>query len=510
MFKKYPLLISLLCCIALFIAIQQIYTTKQAQDTDQKHYSIGLHPTQCWFERGYDWPTTECFYMATPEDSSAPQQGNVLYPVVVFRSAIPQKTKSPLLHLGAGGPGAAMNFASSDTVEKLWRYHDDISLHKGRDFYVIDPRGSGLSKPLLSCDHFVDNVSDRLEKNLTLKEEWALADNDYFRCIKEFQKKGVRFSHYNSHTVAEDVEQLRQALNIERWVLLGVSHAASYAQIIAKRYPDTVEAMILDSATFPNQFQHDRFLKRTLAPYQAFYNYCGISKTCEDSPADVEKILWSLYQSLNQQPLPVLLNTLSSKQHINVQLNGVRLIATLLEASYDEKIYADLNQIIKELQSGSAATLKPYIKNYVEFMLDRSFGDLSFNAHYCYEEKAFTNYAYMKKQAELIDNPILRELTKQSLHWQDYCSALGVLPADETVVSAIETDIPTLFLHGELDTVTPLSDVQIQQVNFKHHIIASYPLAHDILSSEQCAESVAAAFVARHTVTKKELQCHFD
>jgi len=107
----------------------------------------GFKPVDCWFILEPELPRTECYYMNVPEDHS--QQANqtrvIEYPVVVFRSSDSLHNKAPVLHLGAGGPGAAMGLDSTDNVKGIWEYHNDMSTHQGRDLFVIDPRGTGLS-----------------------------------------------------------------------------------------------------------------------------------------------------------------------------------------------------------------------------------------------------------------------------------------------------------------------------------------------------------------------------
>jgi hypothetical protein len=92
-------------------------------------------------------------------------------------------TKAPVLHLGAGGPGAPMYLDSIESIKTIWEYHDELSPNQGRDLFVIDPRGTGLSKPLLMCDTFVENETKRLKKNLSVTGQNEEVNKDYFKCI---------------------------------------------------------------------------------------------------------------------------------------------------------------------------------------------------------------------------------------------------------------------------------------------------------------------------------------
>ena len=87
----------------------------------------------------------------------------------------------------------------------------------------------------------------------------------------------------------EDVEWLRNTIGAERWVLIGVSYGSIYAQAVVKEYPDRVEAMILDSAAFPNLHRHHNFLADTMAPYLALLNYCNADPACDEPIEGAER-----------------------------------------------------------------------------------------------------------------------------------------------------------------------------------------------------------------------------
>ena len=62
---------------------------------------------------------------------------------------------------------------------------------------------------------------------------------------------GRALKHYNSATVAVDVEALRRALEVNQWVLFGHSYGARCALTIARDFPASVEAMVLAAPAFP-------------------------------------------------------------------------------------------------------------------------------------------------------------------------------------------------------------------------------------------------------------------
>jgi len=273
--------------IAIFIAVFLIFlcvitlasvnrTTFQVVNENQAY---GFEPVDCWFDVKAQWPRTECYYMHVPEDHTqqAKNTNVIAFPVIVFRSNTKSDTDTttPVLHLGGGGPGAPMALNSNDSIEFILQVHDEMSIKQGRDLFVIDPRGTGLAKPLLTCDKFVEREEIRLNQNLSFLENSDLVEKDYHDCIEKFNAQGIELSNYNSLAIAKDIEMMRIAANVEQWVLIGVSYAATYAQIIASQYPNSIESMVLDSATFPNLKLHDNYFQKSMASYESLYYYCS-------------------------------------------------------------------------------------------------------------------------------------------------------------------------------------------------------------------------------------------
>ena len=59
--------------------------------------------------------------------------------------------------------------------------------------------------------------------------------------------KGIDLNAYTSEQNAEDINDLRKALGIEKWVLYGVSYGTLLALEVMNQHPEGVSASILDS-----------------------------------------------------------------------------------------------------------------------------------------------------------------------------------------------------------------------------------------------------------------------
>ena len=84
---------------------------------------------------------------------------------------------------------------------------------------------------------------------------------------------------------------------------------------------------------------------------------------------------------------------------------------------------------------------------------------------------------------------------------------MDIREAAPRLVPSQKLVIPTLFLHGKLDSITPLSSVRSIQRYFKNAHVLTFDLGHSILGSSDCALDKVAIFIADPFVSRKLLAC---
>src|SRR5690606_37514519 len=102
----------------------------------------------------------------------------------------------------------------------------------------------------------------------------------------------------------------------------------------------------------------NRFLERTMAPYEALYNYCDADELCSEPLPNLRSRLWNIYEKLNASPINITLSHPHSKKDLLVVFNGERLLASLIEGTYSENIFTNLPEIILELERGEYESLR--------------------------------------------------------------------------------------------------------------------------------------------------------
>lgn len=131
----------------------------------------------------------------------------------------------------AGGPGQAALPLAAGMAKTI------APALTTRDLMVFDQRGTG-SSGALGC------------AALEGAEALGSIGQAFERCASQI---GPRRGAYTTQESVADIEALRQASGYEKLVLFGVSYGTKVALEYAERYPQNVEALVLDSVVPPER-----------------------------------------------------------------------------------------------------------------------------------------------------------------------------------------------------------------------------------------------------------------
>lgn len=454
-----------------------------------------LEQIECWFEDNSESQHASCFKMHVPENHGSPGNRLISFPVIKLSSASKDSEKTPVLHLGGGGPGNPMGFDAGTIEDWLWSWYQEMSVEDGRDLYLIDPRGVGFAEPVLVCTEYIPAFLDSLNRDLTIEQEvaWNIETNQ--RCMDRLVQEGIDMSAYNSLSVARDVELLRQQLRIKKWNLYGVSYGSRYALTLAREYPETVDSMVLDATVFPNVRYMDRYAENLEDAFERLISICADSAPCLNELVNPEQRFWSLVDALKRNPVQITIEHPLNKQKLNMVLNADRFLSILYVALYDAEQFSEIPQIIVSLENDQLGAFEEKVNDWLEFQTDASFGDASAAAHFCYEESPFIDYPKAIEAAAGL-RPQLSESAVALLKYsREQCARSHVPAAPPIEGRPVVTDIPTLFLHGALDPVLPVEYLEQQLVHFSQSDYEIFSeISHSIVGVHPCGETMAGAF----------------
>jgi pimeloyl-ACP methyl ester carboxylesterase len=196
-----------------------------------------------------DSPGFTCASLAVPLDRVGALPGTV--PLSIERRLSgAQPTRDALVAL-AGGPGQPV-LGHASFIAKVM-----APALASRDLLLFDQRGTGSSDPL-SCSAF-EQLSNATEAQL------------FERCALDIGPARGDFTTLES---VNDIEAVRQAAGYEKLVLYGTSYGTKVALEYAERFPQHVEALVLDSVV-PSDGEEPFFIPSYQAIAPALGELCS-------------------------------------------------------------------------------------------------------------------------------------------------------------------------------------------------------------------------------------------
>ena len=414
--------------------------------------------------------------------------------------------------LGGGGPGNPVGM--ENRYFDIGRRYKELAAVAGRDLYVIDPRGVGMAHPRLHCTPFIEKYHEVFEDVMTVPMQLRASAGKYSRCKQWLDHAGHDLSRYNSLVVAEDIEKLRRQLNVEKWVLFGHSFAARYALTIAREFPVSVEAMVLASPSFPGSglLKYPDSIEQV--PFEMLFSYCRNIRECD--PAHLEERFENLVDRLESQPIVVTGPVESMYDRYGhtygpsrFVLTGARLVDLVQRGLGRIENFVKVETVIEELEEGKTGELMQWLPDYLDDWLGSTSSEPVFMAHYCSEIYPLVDFAAEERKRRKA--PAYVRLLGEGITRQDEesgCKLWDVPPAGPAEAKSVETDIPTLFLQGRLDPVTPLGVMRGELKNFsRHEVLVFDAMSHSGWHGHACAMSAAAYFVEHKSLGPIQRRC---
>ena len=418
-------------------------------------------------------------------------RGQILLPVIRLQ---PQKiSASPAVILGGGGPGGYLQLDSATAMDSLETWRDKI-IPNG-ELILIDQRGSGLAKPHLSCaPDMADSISDMLRRRLSLKSETEIILPLLQQCLKRWQKQGVIVSAYTTQNSADDIEDLRLALALPPWNIIGFSYGTRLALEVMRRYPTSVRAALLDSL-----FPFDAHLLSPSYPFasvvEKINNDCQQSGRCAEH-GDVLNNLQRAIEQLQTTSITLTARRPSlSKQE--VALTPQRLLDIIFLGLYNETGVYSLPLLSRHLANGDYNNpyMEFFLDVYLSFVLDKEFADM-LNWHInCNELSPFT------QTPSTPPADWLRQHT--AIQYQFYSNVCRAIWPNSTITKTdtVQTDSPLLIISGDYDPITPSGWASAVAARLPNAQLLSVKSSHTSSSSLTCLWKDINNFLAHPTAT---------
>jgi pimeloyl-ACP methyl ester carboxylesterase len=384
-----------------------------------------------------------------------------------------------------GGPGqAGVMFADS---------YDYILPTAGRDLVMIDQRGTGASG-LLRCPS--------LERGGGFSAAAAACG----------RRLGARRSFYTSADSAADLEALRIRLGVPRIALFAVSYGTRVAVEYARRYPQHVERMVLDSPIGIGAL--DPLARETLgAVSRVLRTVCRDG--CGGAAAHPVSDMARLVARLRRSPIRRVLRRGTRDARISVGVDD--LLGMLLASDLDPQLMRRIPPAVRAADHGND---RPLLRLRLgafgpggggEPEPVSAFDPAIYVATTCEESPLAWDPAASPATRAAQARAALAATPAAALAPFDRGAALsfgtlplcGGWPAPTRVVEPppalpLPTTVHTLVLSGDLDLRTPLENARILTRALHGRLVIERGAGHAVLGqrSDGCATPAVAAFLA--------------
>lgn len=440
-----------------------------------------------------------CATLPVPLDRSGKAQGTINLPIE-RKSAGGIQTQSAVIAL-AGGPGQAANPLGEQLASAI------APALSSRDLLVFDQRGTGQASPL-NCPVF--NNFAALEK-ATESTLGALIE----LCALQI---GPARGAFTTQESVEDIESIRHTAGYKKLVLYGTSYGTKVALEYAERYPQHVEALVLDSIV-PSSGPEAWGIDRLQAITPVLGELCE-NRACAGVTTSPVADLAKLTAKLRKHRLSGSAYDGSGKRH-SVSLGEVELLGILQAGDLNPALRALLPAAVHSALKGDpdpllrlnliAEGLVPSVpvKPERERLVNEEENNALFVTTSCEE----TLFPWQRaappatKLAEALGS--LHGLPASDFYPFDsttayqsslvpVCAAWPDAAAAPPSASALP-NVPTLILSGEQDLRTPTSGARAVAALIPDAQVLTVPYTgHSVLGSDfsGCAATAVAAFFA--------------
>ncbi len=441
---------------------------------------------------------SECGYVIVPHDRSNPGAGTIRIAVKIFKSTNPNPAPDPVIFL-AGGPGNP----STQLFRLMGQFETNIAPWLARgDVIVYDRRGGGFSEPNLDCHEVIEQAFSETGGLVTPSDWSAVIEKALTNCSGRLRGQGVALETYNSIEDAADVADIRKALGIETWNLVGVSYGTRLALTILRYQPEGVRSVIIHSVDPPLvKFSSGIGAAETL--FQELFRQCAASTACDEAYPNLDDVFYETVARYNADPIELEItvpfeNTPLTGKTLDWNLTGGQLSGILYGEMYSVEGIRNAPRTIYAFHNGDKAEMaSAVVRNILIAPAYINFGQLV--AFTCMDTIAFETRESLS--AAYAAHPGAAGLEFGRIYsFRDFVGLcenfLDMSRADMTYQAAVVSDIPTLIVSGELDSATPHDNAITAAGTLRNGQLFMVPGAgHAPLSEGPCTINMALEFL---------------
>ena len=422
-----------------------------------------------------------CGFVTVPENADKPEGKQIQIHYAVL-PAIKNSDHSEAFLAIAGGPGqsAMDNAAFFDRTFSKVRQQKDILL--------IDQRGTGRSN-ILNCE------SEGYQGSLAANEADFDTTKETQACLDNLASSDV--TQYGSLNALKDFEAVREHLNYQKLHVYGISYGTRMAQLYMRHYPQVLSTVTIDGVV-PMQQNVLAIGQAISRSFDLLLQGCSDNTLCNKQFPQLRAELEAVDAKLAIAPVITQVRDPLTGESTQLTMTRGKFMGAIRMALYAPNIRALIPHAIHQAANNN---FQPIMGLYA-LNLDSTGIAMGMHASVvCGEDWQRLTADEREEVASTYFGQEMITTFEQS------CDIWQMPAVDRSFSDAINSDIPTLVLSGQIDPATPPSwgELAMEKLTKAKHFIAPYA-SHGV-AGQSCGNELIAQLVDSGSVAELDSEC---
>jgi len=386
-----------------------------------------------------------------------------------------------------GGPGGGMTESASYYSSPPPHWQERLEF---MDVIFFDPRGCGKSEPDLCPDldqpeYQYQNLLGRTEEKMEKETKRILK-----KCLDSLTLAKVNLNAYGSDEVAEDIEDLRVSIGVEKWNIQGASYGTRFGQGLIRNFPHTVKSAVFLGLVPTVRNYEDDGLRSFSRSLQLTLKKCAEDPDCASKYPDLENKLFEALEYYNQNPLVIPSNEQKLVKNQDVIINGDVLFGGIFYLSYGPVGI----EIIPSLIQAIADKKEWVIKNFVNSIGDMFSGNRDMNLYINCNDNPQYGLSPKANNYDDFTKKLMPYSFSSNRISQLERGQLSGIRLDSTQEVPIPSEVPVLLSTGTFDPITPPEHTIITSKYLTNSVVSTFPGESHGSRGNSCYSDIITAF----------------
>jgi pimeloyl-ACP methyl ester carboxylesterase len=455
-----------------------------------------FEPAPCPAEPAEALADADCGFLVVPEDRSEPTGRTIRLRVAIVPAQSANPAPDPVVYL-TGGPGGSAVGAMENLI--------NAGANRDRNLIVMDQRGTLNSDPSLTCP-VIDRWNSRVvglrydARSTGRKQTKATR-----KCHQSVLDKGADPADYNTTENAADFADLRTALGIPEWNVIGASYGTDLALTYMRQHPQGIRSVTIDSVLPPQFATVGHAWTSAGDGMKNLFRACAAQEACRERYGKLRREFVDIVRELEANPVtrrvkPALIpgdEPEPGAKKVKVVLDGGAFANYMINIT-GAGLGADVPRLLHRFNRGQRREV--FASQAATGGLHA--GELSYGLQYgviCSEWVPYAPKSDVKKQGRRafprFPDTVLAQAPQFPWRYKD-CPVWNVPKAPAAQREVTTSAIPTLVLAGSFDSLTSAKSAQVAARTLANSVYVEIPGAgHVVLNTSQCAGDVFVSFM---------------